>query len=524
MEKNTETEIKLLLSEKDKKVLLTSSLVTGKTKKGSHKVLKLVSAYYDTRDLLLQQAGLAYRIRQTGKRFEAAIKISRAEAGSLTARQEYNVPVKGWKPDFSGFSRAGLEMDITGLLGTAQVEKLFSVRIRRDVRLLRVTKETLVEMAVDEGVLSANGKKERINEIELELKEGTLGDLLAYTAKIAALVPVFSEARSKYARGMALLGKLPEADRKSLPETDGAEDYSVEAKKIFYRCGAEIMAEQNVFGESRLQEEADRIFLPGWEKMSNTLYWIQPALTGSAGMETNLQGVLESLYRLRASRLLLRRWAELYRKAGGKLGNDKLSRLLEHSVRARGEEIRRKVLGGSYSAVIFSLWSVMERSAWKAEEYLQMKQLLQVRTREILDKVRGAAVANREKQRNNTGKLLRAGKASLDIKAGRGQEESYKLAARLEKDLIRLLEPESALKAAELGKTSRRRLEKLGEALTAERELRRLREAIPETVYAVKSAAGSRQAGFLAGVLSAEQAAAEKAVGRTFAKWLKTLE
>ena len=61
MEKNTETEIKLIIAKKDVKALVASPLVAKKTKKGSHKTVKLVNIYFDTRDLLLHQAGIAYQ-------------------------------------------------------------------------------------------------------------------------------------------------------------------------------------------------------------------------------------------------------------------------------------------------------------------------------------------------------------------------------------------------------------------------------------------------------------------------------
>lgn len=101
MGNNVETEIKLLVVKKDLKTLLSSDLVVKKVKKGSHKTLKLTNAYYDTEELLLQQRGIAYRIRQEGKMFEATVKLSKTEAGALTERREYNAPVKSWRPDLS---------------------------------------------------------------------------------------------------------------------------------------------------------------------------------------------------------------------------------------------------------------------------------------------------------------------------------------------------------------------------------------------------------------------------------------
>ena len=155
-----------------------------------------------------------------------------------------------------------MQVDFTDILGTAQIEKLFTVRVKRELRLLQITKETVVEMAIDQGFISAGGKKETIDEVELELKEGSLADLLAYTAKIAAEVPVFTESRSKYARGLALLDKLEPEGARPLPEVDWDNDYCEEYKKQFYQYGTAIMEEQNVFADcGKLQTEADRIFL-----------------------------------------------------------------------------------------------------------------------------------------------------------------------------------------------------------------------------------------------------------------------
>ena len=276
MQNNVETEIKLLIAKKNVKALTASSLVAKKTKKGSHKTVKLVNIYFDTRDLLLRQAGIAYRVRQNGKKFEAAVKLGRSEAGGLSARQEYNVAVKNAKPDLSVFNDSGLQVDFDALLGTAQIEKLFTVRVKREIRLLQITRETLAEMAIDQGFISAGGKKETIDEVELELKEGSLADLLAYTAKIAAEVPVFTESRSKYARGLALLDKLEPEGTSPLLELDWEKDYCEEYKKQFYQYGTAVMEEQNVFADcGKLQTEADRIFLPYFERMQEALYWLQ---------------------------------------------------------------------------------------------------------------------------------------------------------------------------------------------------------------------------------------------------------
>ena len=526
MEKNTETEIKLIIAKKDVKALVASPLVAKKTKKGSHKTVKLVNIYFDTRDLLLHQAGIAYRVRQNGKKYEATVKLGRAEAGGLSARQEYNVAVKNAKPNLSVFAESGLQVDFADILGTAQIEKLFTVRVKRELRLLQITKETVVEMAIDQGFISAGGQKETIDEVELELKEGSLADLLAYTAKIAAEVPVFTESRSKYARGLALLDKLEPEGARPLPEIDWENDYCEEYKKQFYQYGTAIMEEQNVFADcGKLQTEADRIFLPFFERMQAALYWLQPVMDGSAGMQANLQGALRPLYKLRDTKTLLRRWKSLFKLADGRLGEDKVTRLLENRLEDIGDEIQMQVMRGTYSGIIFSLWATMEGAGWKAEEYLQAGQLLQVRVKDILEKIEDAMSREKEAEMEKaeailTGKLASAKKEKkIPLK-----EPGYATVTRLGKEFYYLVTANESSKLTDLSKESRKKLEKLGEALRELFAVNSLGQSVPSELLKSNTVLAARQSGYLLGDLAAEQLMARKAVNKAFAKWLKTVK
>ena len=526
MQNNVETEIKLLIAKKHVKTLMASSLVAKKTKKGSHKTVKLVNIYFDTRDLLLQQAGIAYRVRQNGKKYEATVKLGRSEAGGLSARQEYNVAVKNAKPDLSVFNDSGLQVDFDALLGTAQIEKLFTVRVKREIRLLQITRETLAEMAIDQGFISAGGKKETIDEVELELKEGSLADLLAYTAKIAAEVPVFTESRSKYARGLALLDKLEPEGTSPLKDIDWDKDYCEEYKKQFYQYGTAVMEEQNVFADcGKLQTEADRIFLPYFERMQEALYWLQPVMDGSAGMLANLQGALRPLYRLRDTKALLRQWKSLFKLADGRLGADKVTRLLENRVEDIGDEILLQVERGTYSGIVFSLWSAMESAGWKAEEYLQAGQLLQVRVKDILEKIEDAMNRERETEAEKV-VAMAVGNHELE-KKGRKiplKEPGYITVTRLGKEFHYLAVANDISKLSDLSKESRKKLEKLGEAIEELFAVNSLGQSVPAELLKANTVLAARQGGYLLGDLAAEQLMARKTVNKAFAKWLKTVK
>lgn len=505
MSNNVETEIKLLVAKKDLKTLLSSDLVAKKVKKGSHKTLKLINAYYDTEDLLLQQRGIAYRIRQAGKTFEATIKLSNTEAGALTERREYNVPVKSWRPDLSVFTETEILDALSDLPEKAAVQKLFSVRVERDIRLLQITGDTLVEMSVDEGYIRAGGKKETIYELELELKSGSLGDLLDYTTGLSTIVPIFSESLSKYARGMALLDKLPLRRDTAASDINWENSYREEAQKQFYRYGAAILEEQNAFMHSKLQLEADTVFLPHFEKIREALFWLRPMLTGTPGMETDLRGILTDLYALRDTKALLRYWLDLYATGGESWGEDKLTPILQKRVRTLGEGIHQRILKGCFSTVIFALWTAMEKAGWKADEYLRGDQLLQVRTKDILEKIKAAAeVKNKMKGKRDLG-------------------PDYLIVAELDKEVSYLQKAGEADVLTVGGKEGRKKLAKLSKALVFWNDNCALAQAVPSELMRLKSVAAAHQAGYLKGALFAEGARESLKAGKAFKKWLKTL-
>jgi triphosphatase len=64
----------------------------------------------------------------------------------------------------------------------------------------------VVELAIDNGKIIAVGGEDPIDEVELELVDGKVEVMLHFAEQIAKLVPVHKEERSKFARGLALIG------------------------------------------------------------------------------------------------------------------------------------------------------------------------------------------------------------------------------------------------------------------------------------------------------------------------------
>ena len=205
MQKNVEIELKLLLGKRELKKLLASELLKGVLRAGSEKKRNLVSSYYDTADLAFKKNGVAYRVRDKGDgSFEATIKTDRKSSGGLSERVEINIPLAEDKAVIEGFGEMGLGFELTDLAPNG-VEKLFTVDVVRTTYILDLD-GAVAELAVDNGKIIAGKRKDDIDEIEIELVEGEVGALMNFAAKMAELVPVFTEKRSKFARGLALLG------------------------------------------------------------------------------------------------------------------------------------------------------------------------------------------------------------------------------------------------------------------------------------------------------------------------------
>lgn len=203
--KNVEIELKLLLDEDDLKKLLASELLQGVLRKGSEKKRNLVSCYYDTADLALKKHGIAYRVRDKGDgTFEATIKTDKKSKDGLSERLELNLPLTENVAVLEGFGAMGLGFELTELAPNG-VEKLFTVDVERTTYLLDID-GAVVEVAIDNGKIFANGNEDAIDEVELELVEGKVEAMLEFAEQMAKLVTVHTEKRSKFARGLALIG------------------------------------------------------------------------------------------------------------------------------------------------------------------------------------------------------------------------------------------------------------------------------------------------------------------------------
>ena len=204
MAKNTEIELKLLLSKEDLERLLTLDFMVQAVREGSRKVRHLVSTYYDTQELTLKEHGIAYRVRDKGDgSFEATVKTQKQSAGGLSERLELNLPLTEAQPVLDGFAALGLGFELSEL-APCGVQALFTVDVQRITYILDYA-GAVCELAIDKGAIRCGEKSDSIDEVEIELLEGEVQALLELKERIAAAVTLRAEERSKFARGLALL-------------------------------------------------------------------------------------------------------------------------------------------------------------------------------------------------------------------------------------------------------------------------------------------------------------------------------
>ena len=204
MAKNTEIELKLLLSKEALEKMLALDFMVQALRPGSKKVRHLVSTYYDTQELTLKKHGLAFRVRAKGDgSFEETVKTSKKAQGALSERLELNIPLADDKPVLTGFKALGLDVELSEL-APGGVQPLFTVDVERITYIIDYA-GSVSELAIDKGAIHCGDKSDSIDEVELELLEGDVSTLLALKERIAAQVTLRAEARSKFARGLALM-------------------------------------------------------------------------------------------------------------------------------------------------------------------------------------------------------------------------------------------------------------------------------------------------------------------------------
>lgn len=381
--KNVEIELKLLLGKRELKKLLASELLKGVLREGSEKKRNLVSSYYDTADFALKKNGIAYRVRDKGDgTFEATVKTDRKSNGGLSERVELNMPLAENVAVLEGFGELGLGYELTELAPDG-VEKLFTVDVVRTTYLLDLD-GAVAELAVDNGKIIAGKRKDDIDEIEIELVEGEVGALMNFAAKLAEIVPVFTEKRSKFARGLALLGV--EGDwQTGKVKVDNEANARLEVLKLAQVRGDSLLLLQNALKKTAKAGDVKQLV----KDLQSLRSYVEFGKVFAESVATEkalskIEEVLGVATKLQEIWKLQALWEELVEKAEV-LSNNVLAKNLT-ACEAEAEEALCKLMAkGELSVIVYNVVAWLYQSEWQNEEYLQLESTVRCRLQDWQD-------------------------------------------------------------------------------------------------------------------------------------------
>jgi triphosphatase len=174
---------------------------------GNQPPTQVASVYFDTPDrrLVLQHAALRVRRIGHGSRAQWIQTLKTNDrSGALSQRGEWETPVAGPRPRLTDLD----EWPLRQLLGSGPVRlvPVFRTQFERLARSVQY-RGARIEIALDEGRVTAGRRSERICEIELELRELGLRD--------GSLAAVFDLALDLIGRGPDALALRPACESKA---------------------------------------------------------------------------------------------------------------------------------------------------------------------------------------------------------------------------------------------------------------------------------------------------------------------
>ena len=218
---------------------------------------RLANGYFDTPDLQLRQWDMGLRVRGYDAHREQTIKTAGQVVGGIHSRPEYNVTIQADSPDLSLFPASIWPVDADLAATQAQLTCIFHTDFYRRAWHVQID-NSVVEVALDIGEITANGQQEALCELEFELLSGDTEALLKLAMQVASVVPVRLGKASKAQRGYRLAGKAKPLDLTALEFLPLAEPRDSSTQDLTANCQIllETALERWQLLESMIAEES----------------------------------------------------------------------------------------------------------------------------------------------------------------------------------------------------------------------------------------------------------------------------
>ncbi|MEE1037788.1 MAG: CYTH domain-containing protein [Eubacterium sp.] len=176
----------------------------------SYQVMDMSAVHFDTEDFLLRSERIAFRIRREGERNVATLKWGGGHEGSLHVRNELNINIGTGEitenPDISVFRESEIGQKVMSMVEGKKLVPLMKINVQRESWKIKED-ITILEFCIDRGQVITDFGTDEIRELEVEIITGMEEVLNKYGDLLVEKYRLEPEGRSKFARGLALLGK-----------------------------------------------------------------------------------------------------------------------------------------------------------------------------------------------------------------------------------------------------------------------------------------------------------------------------
>ena len=199
-----EVELKLALAESHQARFLRHPLLKQAVE---HHAETLDNIYYDTADLSLRRSGVSLRLRRKGRDWLQTVKLAGTSVAGLSSRPEWEVPYAGHF-DFSSIDQSAVRQWLQRPKLLARIIPICETRFRR-VTWKFPASPGAVLLTLDRGWIIANGRREAISEVELELAGAPVHAIFGLATQLAQRVTLTPSVLSKAERGYRLHSGAP---------------------------------------------------------------------------------------------------------------------------------------------------------------------------------------------------------------------------------------------------------------------------------------------------------------------------
>jgi inorganic triphosphatase YgiF len=346
---------------------------------------RLHAVYFDTPEADLWQRGIALRVRRegasatrhlAGARWLQTVKGGGSARGGLHERFEFESEVAGPAPELDRIPHAPLTAIFAAPELAARLKPVFVTTFTRSSRVIAPAPDVAIEVSIDRGRIRAGDRGEAVSEVELELKAGATGDLIAYARKLVAAAPLRLENRSKAERGYALSRRERYAPVKAranvlAPDTGVAAAF----KSILAAALAQLQANERGLLEGRDPEflHQMRVAVRRMRSVVAVCDATLPAAIGGA-LATELRWLAHALGPARDWDVFLAETLEpVHREFPRHAGFAELMRYCRNARGAAWRQARRAVNSARYRQLILDVVGVIADDAWLKQ--LDAKQL-----------------------------------------------------------------------------------------------------------------------------------------------------